>query len=123
MSKRSTLLMRIEKLIIFFLTELRNARLLPLQIPALSSCGDLQEIMETDDNLFSMGEKKIFRYIDSPQSSRIYAQLMAVIALVAELQTCIAPSYTNESYLIFDNSISGKKYFAARCLLFFEITI
>ena len=88
MDERSKCILRIERLVIVFLRELQNERLLPLQIPCLSSAGNLEEIMETDDTLWSMGERQLCRSIESPLTSRGYAQLWAIIAMVAELQSC-----------------------------------
>jgi DNA topoisomerase VI subunit A len=77
---------RIEKLVTHFLKELRQGRLSPLLIPNLTSEGDLEDIMETEEALWAPGDMGIARRIEAPQSSRSYAQLMAIIAIVAELQ-------------------------------------
>lgn len=86
MEVRSKCVGRIERLVTMFLKELSSDRLLALQIPNLTAESDMEEIMQAEDILWELGDKQISRRVDSPLSSRNYAQLMAVIALVAELQ-------------------------------------
>lgn len=87
MEDRSSCLHRIERLVSLFLQELNEERLMPLRVPQLATQGDIEDILGSDDSLWNMFERSIYRSIISPQTTRSYAQITAVLALVAELQT------------------------------------
>lgn len=86
MDDRSRCIQRIENLVMTMLTQLNNGRLPPLVVPTLSNNGDLEEIMNLEDTAIYSGASGTVRHLSSPQTAQKYTQMMAIMAVVAELK-------------------------------------
>jgi hypothetical protein len=91
MYKRSLCGERLEGLVVAILSSLDKDELFQIRVPSVTSAGDIQDLIESEDMAGGpgLGEARPPRRIDSAESSRNYSQLLALAAIVAELAASI----------------------------------
>jgi hypothetical protein len=77
-------IIKIQKLVIAFLANLNEGNILTLFVPESVCHSDFTN----PEDFEGVNTNGVYRKLESPESSKAYAQLFAVAALVAEVLTC-----------------------------------